>query len=318
MKTILTKFLALSGITLLMLSACKKDGSLVVMSSGKAGTLSASSTTLALDKSKLYDAGTVVQFTVTKANFGYSAAVVNTLQIDVPSDNWANPASVTLSANALSQGYNTADFNALLLKLNLPADVASTVQARIKSSVGASVAPVYSNVLTLTATPFNLASYLYVPGAYQGWTPSAAATLVSPTSNGVFTGIINFTGADLNFKGTSAADWNHTNYGIGSTAGTISSTGGNLLAPADGGLLVTVDLNKNTITYTPQWSIIGDATAGGWGTDTDMLYDSAHDTWYITATLGVGGMKFRYKNDWTVNLGGSGGTLTGNGPNISI
>lgn len=318
MKTILTKFLALSSIMLLMLPACKKDEVKVVATNGTASTLTANSTTLVLDKSKLYDTSKVVTFSLTKPNFGYSAAITNTLQIDVPGDNWANPSTAVLGAQALSQAYNTGDFNALLLKLNLPAGVASAVQVRVKSSIGASVAPVYSNVLSLTATPFNLASYMYVPGAYEGWNPAASATLVSPTSNGVFTGIINFTGTDLSFKVTSAADWNHTNYGAGSTAGTISSTGGNLTAPATGGLLLTVDLNKSTIMYTPQWSIIGDATSGGWGTDTNMLYDSVHDTWYITATLGVGGMKFRYKNDWTVNLGGSGGTLTANGPNIAI
>ena len=170
------------------------------------------------------------------------------------------------------------------MKLSLPAGVASQVQVRVMQSISSNIAPIYSNALTLTVTPFNLTSYLWVPGAYQGWSPGTAPTISSPTSNGDFTGIVNFTGSDLTFKITSEADWNGTNYGDGG-AGTISTSGGNLTAPADGGFLVEVNTNTNKITFTPQWSIIGDATPGGWGSDTNMLYDAVHNTWYITATL---------------------------------
>jgi len=53
MKKVLTKFLAFSGVALLMLSACKKDGALVTSNGGKPGMLTASTTTLVLDKTKL-------------------------------------------------------------------------------------------------------------------------------------------------------------------------------------------------------------------------------------------------------------------------
>lgn len=322
MKKTLTKLLAISGIGLLMLSACKKNDALVTANSGKAGTLSASVTTLPLDKTKLNDPSMVISFSFTTANYGYSAAVTNTLQIDVPSDNWATPVSSVLPANKLTAGYSTGDFNALLLKLGLPSDIASTVNVRIVHSISASIAAIYSNVVPVTVTPFNLASYLWVPGAYQGWSPSSAPELTSATSNNIYSGIVNFTGSDLTFKITSESDWNGTNYGAGATAGTISSTGGNLTAPADGGFVVAVNLTTNTITFTPQWSIIGDATPGGWNTDTDMLYNPAgNGTWYVTAKLvsdGTNAIKFRFKNDWGVNLGGSGGTLTSGGANIII
>lgn len=321
MKTVLTRVLVFSSMMLLVLASCKKNDPIVTTNGGKPGTLAASASEVTLDKSKLNDTAKIINFSFTKANYGYSAAVTNTLQIDAASDNWAKPMSVTLGANSLSQSYATGDFNALLLKLNLPAGVASPIQARLMQTVSTSIKPIYSNTLSLTVTPFNLAAYLWVPGAYQGWNPGASVTLVSPTSNGIYSGIINFTGSDLTFKITSEGDWNGTNYGAGATAGTISSTGGNLTAPADGGLTVTVDLNANTIAFTPQWSIIGDATPGGWGTDTDMLFDSVHNTWYVTAKLvsdGTNAIKFRLNNAWTTNLGGSGGTLTQGGANITI
>jgi hypothetical protein len=322
MKTFITKLLALCSVALLLLPACKKDGTLVTATGGKAGTLSSTVTApLVLDKTKLNDPSPAITFSVTAPNYGFSAAVTNTLQIDAAGDNWVNPTSFTLGAKVLTHGFATADFNALLLKLSLPAYTASQVQVRMMHSISATIAPVYSNVLSLTVTPFNLTTYLWTPGAYQGWTPSTSFQLTSPTSNNIYNGIVNFTGSDLNFKVTSDPDWNHTNYGAGATAGTISSTGGNLLAPADGGILLTVNLATSTIVFTPQWSIIGDATPGGWGSDTNMLYKASNDTWYITAKLvsdGGQAIKFRFKNDWTINLGGSGGTLSQGGANITI
>jgi hypothetical protein len=322
MKKIVTKLLALGSIGLLMLSACKKDGTLATSNGGKAGTVTASVTTLPLDRTMQNDTTKVISFTFTAANYGYSAAVTNTLQIDVASDNWKTPISATLGSKIYSQSYSTGDFNAMLLKLGLPGGTSSTVQVRVMHSISASVAAVYSNVLSLTVTPYNLTSYLWVPGAYQGWSPTDAPQLVSPTGNGIYSGIVNFTGSDLTFKITSEADWNGTNYGAGATAGTISSTGGNLTAPTDAAFEVDVNLITNTIAFVPQWSVIGDASPGGWNTDTDMNYDSTTKTWYVTVKLVSDGttnaIKFRFKNDWGVNLGGSNGTLTSGGSNIII
>jgi len=321
MKKVLTKFLAIGSVALLMFASCKKEGTLATSNGGKAGTLSASASTLILDKTKLNDPSTIISFNFTQADYGFSATVTNALQIDSMGDNWKKPFSVILSANKLTAGYSTADFNNLILKLNLAGGAVGQVQVRIAHSISTAITPVYSNVINLTVTPFDLTSYLWVPGAYQGWSPPSAPQLVSPVSNNIYSAIVNFTGADLTFKVTSEADWNGTNYGAGSGAGTISSTGGNLTAPADGGLLVTVNLTANTITFLPEWSIIGDATPGGWGGDTNMLYDSKTNTYYITAKLvsdGTNAIKFRLNNAWTTNLGGSNGTLSLNGANITI
>ncbi len=321
MKRFLTTTLAICGLGLLILPSCKKAGQEVIATGGKPGTLTSTSTNLTLDKSKLNDPSAAITFNFTSANYGYSAAVVNTLQIDSAGDNWKKPHSTKVATNANLQTFSTSDFNALLLSLNLTGGQPGQINARIMHSISANIPPTYSNVVSMTVTPFNLASYLWVPGAYQGWNPGAAHQLVSPVSNNIYSGIINFTGADLTFKVTDAANWNGTNYGAGATAGTISSTGGNLTAPADGAFMVTVNLTANTIVYLPEWSIIGDATPGGWGGDTNMLYDYASGNYYITANLvsdGSQAIKFRLNNSWTINLGGSNGTLSLNGANINI
>jgi hypothetical protein len=86
-----------------------------------------------------------------------------------------------------------------------------------------------------------------------------------------------------------------------------------------------LNVNSNTLTLTPTlWSIVGDASPGGWPagsgyqSDTNMKFNNATQTWSAVVHLGAGAIKFRLNHDWGVNLGGSGGTLTAGGSNIAI
>ncbi len=356
MKAIQTKLLAFGGIALLLLAACKKNDAIVTSNGGKPGALSASTVSLTLDRTKVADTSSVITFNFSNANYGFNAAVTNTLQIDVPADNWAKPASATLATKVYSQGYATAVFNKLLLQLGLPGGAAAQIQVRVVHSISSAVAPVYSNVLSLTVTPFNLASSLYIVGGYQGWSPGSADSLVSPTSNGVYNGLINFTAGsgNNNFKVLLNKQNYNNSYGYAATlpSGTLNlgndnltvtnesvtqaSGGGNLFsltAPSDDAAVnitanfVTLDVNKNTISLVPmQWGVVGDASPGGWpngsGTqsDTNMKFDATNQVWYVNTHLTAGGnIKFRLNHDWGYNLGGTNGTLSGNnGPNIPI
>lgn len=68
-----------------------------------------------------------------------------------------------------------------------------------------------------------------------------------------------------------------------------------------------IDSEDNSIAYYSvepiTWGIIGDATAGGWDTDTDMTYDPEAGVWKITAELQPGAIKFRRNDSWTINYG---------------
>ncbi|MDB5015517.1 MAG: SusE outer membrane protein [Mucilaginibacter sp.] len=329
MKNVLTKFLALCSMTLLLLPSCKKDGTLVTSNGGKAGALTASATTLPLDKTKLNDTTTVIKFNFTAANYGYSAAVTNTLQIDSAGDNWKNPTSVIISNKVYSQGYSTAVFNNLVLKLNLPAGIASQIQVRVAHSISANVTPVYSNVVTLTVTPFNLISYVYVPGSYQNtnstlqWQPTTADSLVSPTGNGVYTGYVYFQAGSI-FKITPAKNWNNS-YGDAGGGKISLSAGGNLTAPSAGLYLVTVNTNAGTITYTAYnhtWSLIGSAGVD-WNTDIQMPFNQNNNAYQATYALNSSGQfKFRADNAWTLSLGDvtpvTGQLTSNNGANINV
>lgn len=338
MKKYLHTVLAAGCVSLLMLASCKKDETKVVAdpANAKGGTLSASASTLVLTKAT--ETNTAVTFTVTQPNFGYAAAPTNTLQLDVSGDNFASPKEVVLAAKAGSVAYTGLDFNALALSLNMKTGVAAPMQIRVKSQISTGIAPVYSNVVTVTVTPYPLISYVYVPGAYQGWTPATADSLKSATGNGVYTGIINFTGSsDLTFKVTSdkkGTTWYGTLNGAVSSDGSASNFSFVTATTVDPAVnitsdQVTIDLNKNTIALVPTlWSIVGDASPGGWPdgsghqSDTDMKFNNGTQTWSATVALKAGGaIKFRKNHDWGTNYGSvtTAGVLDqANNNNISI
>ncbi len=322
MKNRLFTLLALSSAYLLMLSACKKDGALVTATTGMPGTLTATSTTIVLNKANVNDATTpAVTFNFTQANYGFSAAVTNTLQIDKAGDNWANPTSVTLGANTLTQSYSTPAFNSILLKMGLVGGVTSTVNVRIVQSISTSITPVYSNVVALTVTPFNLAAWLYVVGQFNGYSTATPDSLLSPTSNGIYYGVINFTTGNTRFLVLPAKNYNNkyatiTNPPSG-TATTltyateyVSSGGNDLYAPSTPGqYLVTLNTNANTITValTNTYSAIGAtaADAGGYSIDVPLakFVNDGSTGWTSVIAFRTGDFKIRQNNDWNWSWG---------------
>ncbi|MES2276692.1 MAG: SusE domain-containing protein [Bacteroidota bacterium] len=324
MKTLITKFLALGCLAIMVLASCKKDEiKTVAGSNGSTSVLTLSTTTPALVKANL--TATAITLTGTAQSYGYNAAVTYSFQLAVKGTSFANPTDVPLPIGTFTKSYTVQDFNNILLSMNLPVNVAAQIEIRLKASLSATAGIAYSNVGTVTATPFPLVSYIYVPGAYQNWTPATADSLQSATGNGVYTGIINFTAGNLAFKITPKKTWD---VAYGTTGGSgISTTGGDISAPAAGVTQVTVDLNQNTITFgTPAFyfSAIGDATALGWGADTDMKYVYATGNWELTTALTAGGaVKVRMNHDWGTSFGllatPDGKTLTSNnGGNIPV
>ncbi|RZK76279.1 MAG: SusF/SusE family outer membrane protein [Pedobacter sp.] len=305
MKSILFKSMALSLIALSLWS-CKKDETKAIATSGTGGALQTSATSVVLDKSKLTT--NVVTFSLTDANFGYQAAVSNTLQLAVKGTNFAAPKEAILDAKATTKAYNGLDFNNLLLSLGISTSANTDVEIRIKSSISTSTAPVYSNVVTISARPFPLTAWIYVPGNYQGWNPATADSLISPTGNGVYTGIIAFDGDK--FKITPAKKWDIA-YGDAG-GGKISTSGADINSVSKGAKQLVVDLNANTFTLTPLvWSIIGNAVPGSdWSVDTDMKFiNDGKNSWTITIPLTAGELKFRLNHDWGTSIGDGSGNV---------
>ncbi|MCZ4242654.1 SusE domain-containing protein [Pedobacter punctiformis] len=306
MKSTFYKFLALSFIALSLWS-CKKDETQTIANTGTGGSLKASATSVTLDKTVLTT--NVITFTTTNANFGYNAAVSNVLQLAPKGTNFAKPKEAPLDVNVTSKSYNGLDFNNLLLALGLSTTATSEVEIRLKSSISNAVAPVYSNVVTVSAKPFPLTAWVYVPGNYQGWNPATADSLVSVTGNGVYSGIIKFDGS--NFKITPAKKWDLA-YGDAG-GGKLSASGGDINSVSAGFKLLTVDLNSfvYTIADADYWSIIGNAIPGSnWSVDTDLkATNDGNNTWTTTVALTAGAFKFRKNHDWGTNIGDNGGDI---------
>ena len=170
-----------------------------------------------------------------------------------------------------------------------------------------------TKAVTVAVSPYKIIlppSYnypvLYIPGDYQGWSPGTAPTVAGEKPN-IYEGYINEpAGGSYHFKFTSAADWNHINYGDAG-AGKLSTDGkaGDLVLPGPGYYELVANPSTLTWSYTLMtWGIIGDATPGGWGSDTQMTYDAAKQVWTVTCNmLSTGSFKFRANNAWSIDFG---------------
>lgn len=298
-----TMFLAFLGI------ACSKDETKLVAVPEAGASLQASASSIVLTKENAAEEALVVQWE--PADFGFNAAVSNVLQLGVKGKNFEGAKEISLTAGDNNHRFTTLELNALLLSMELPVDEVTELDLRLKSTISTKFTPLFSNILPLSVTPYAAISFLYVPGAYQGWAIETAESLISPTSNGVYTGIIYFPEVNSEFKVTPERSWD-TSYGDDG-AGRISlSASGNIKAPRAGNLELTVNTNENTISYKDHsWGIVGDAAAG-WDNDTDMRYENSTQLWKATVELKVGHMKFRKNHDWGTNYGGANGTLNDN------
>jgi len=307
MKSLINKmmFVVLSSLVFL---SCQKDELQSVLDVSATPTLTASASNIVLQQAN--GDQEAITFTWSATNYGFKAATSYTLQMAKKGTDFTAASSTEIPlANNTQTTFTITGFNRELLKI-ISAGSASEVEVRIKSEVGtmATVSPVYSNVVTITATPYrDIINYpsLYVPGDYQGWDAANAPKISSKTNNKVYEGYINIKAGSLAFKITSEPDWNHTNYGDGGT-GKLSTSGGDLKVPSAGYYLLNADLNSLTWSATKidSWGVIGDAM-GSWDVDKKLSFNSTTEVWTLTTDLSVGKIKFRANDAWDLNFGDS-------------
>lgn len=115
-------------------------------------------------------------------------------------------------------------------------------------------------------------------------------------------------------------DW-ATNWGGSGLSGTGVLDGDNIMVTAG---LYTLTINPATAEYSVEPAtigLIGNATPGGWDSDTDMTLDTATGILSLTVELVDGEAKFRANDDWAWNWGDTAfptGTGTQDGPNIPV
>jgi len=153
-----------------------------------------------------------------------------------------------------------------------------------------------------------------------GWS-NQTNMVYNPASRIFSLGLHLTSGGAIKFRGTS--DW-AVNYGSTAADGiTLDAGGSNIAITTAGDYAITLDLSHpNAYTYSANfWGLIGDATPGGWSTDTPMTWDPVNNVFTATVALTTANgasFKFRANSAWTLNYGGALNALTSGGANITV
>lgn len=299
--------------------ACHKDAQLTRMQPVKFNSTVTASTNM-VTLSANTDSTDVLTLKWSAAQYPVQLKVTYTVQIDVPTDTatWANAKTTAVGADILTKTIKGGDLNSWALALGIGGNDTGKLVFRIQSyqdrnayskPVVVSVAT-YVHLFVPPPPPASLSlPVLYLPGFYQSWSPGTAGT-VAAEQPGIYEGYIympvSTDPSAYHFKFTSAPDWGHINYGDAG-GGKLSTDGsaGDLVLPGPGFYELVANTTTLTWSYTAiTWSIIGDATPGGWSNDTEMTYDPKLKVWKVTADMKASGSyKFRANNAWSIDFG---------------
>lgn len=301
------------------LFACEKDEDRLKVDVSGEPSLSASTTSPALSQEDADE--TAITFNWNALELSWSdAAIANedaveyTLQMDLAGGDFTAPVTSQIGS-ATEKAFTVEELNRILGNFELPAGEEASLDVRLMASLGANVAPVYSNTITINATPYlDLKEYpsLYVPGSYQDWKPELAPVVASVKDNGIYEGYFYFPGTENKFKFTPERNWDvaHGTEGTATTDGNLTSGklviggGDDIIVNGEGYYLLTANTKTNTWSARKTtWGVIGDATAGGWDADQDLTFDPSEQVWRATLPLKAGGLKFRANDSWDINYG---------------
>ena len=152
-------------------------------------------------------------------------------------------------------------------------------------------------------------TYLYILGAYQGWTENSECSRLLQGSDGVFRGFLHLENADQSeFKIVSQPYWDGTEYGPAEEEGKLFVEGAEG-APAnfkkEAGLYY-IEVNVDELSYVmlplTSVSLIGDAFGEpAWGHDVPLYYNATDKTWTGIANVTPDKeYKVRFNNAWDV------------------
>ena len=269
-------------------------------------------------------ANEILTLTWTEPDFGFSAAALYSVQIDVQGGDFSNPQIISVGG-AFDKTFTVEELNAKLLSLSMVPNEEGVASFRIKATLS-EYQEIYSNTVNISVTPYSslldLSTSLGVVGSATpgGWGNENILDLpfyATATTN-VYVAYVTLRNGEIKFRNNN--DWSE-NWGDDGADGTLDSYGANIAVSAG---TYKIEVNFSSMTYTMEeysWGIVGSATTNGWG-GPDMMfhYNSFQDDWRAVVTLGDGEVKFRFNNDWAINYGddGSDGTMEANGANIAV
>lgn len=260
-----------------------------------------------------------------KSDYGIPTGVTYTVEADTAGGDFTSPITLVNSETnyvAITAGMlNNAASNFVTESKVVTLDI------RLKSDISAQVAPIYSNIESVTFTGFVATKdVLYIIGdGLAGWDNSAGSignnlqvffsNDSKPSSKQyTYTGYFNG-GGGLKFIVT-AGNWGtaYAHDGTGKIA--QKDPGDNIPTPTVSGYYtLNVDLKALTYEFVPfdasaaptytTVGIVGDATPAGWDVDTELTQVIPHIWVKSSVNLTAGELKFRANKGWDVNWGGS-------------
>jgi len=223
------------------------------------------------------DKGEIMEtFEWTSPDYGFQASTSYTLEIDLASNDFASAVDVVTSTTLKQIEVNVGAFNDLLLGLGLAPEEAGDIEMRVVSNIGSKVPLVYSNTITITATPY-ATSFPPIYGMGPGltdWGPwPANAVEWQSTEYKKYETVTYFKNGQA-FRWFAQLDWNPVSYNypyfttVDATFVNANDGDSNLkVAGASGWYKVNVDLGAKTVVATsvaePVMYMTG-AGIGGW------------------------------------------------------
>ena len=282
MKRAITRFL-LTFLSLAAITSCQKDGELITLSRLETNELMATQTDVTLTQetstqivlSVAWNTGTL---TVSDPNVSVPDILTTILQVSTSEDFSANVSESTESGQ--SKAYSGADLNTLAKNIGAQPDVATPLYFRLKASTGNNMDPVYSNVVTVNVTPYQID--MSVGYLLNSTMEDTVTTLYSPTSDGEYTGFVGAT-SWYNFYVREGDGTTWGNDGVSGTPFLLSSEEDaskrwNCWFPGIGGCYY-VDFNTNRKFWSalliPTLTLSGDLQG-------DMTFDRPNTKWTYT------------------------------------
>jgi hypothetical protein len=228
---------------------------------------------------------------------------------------WGAAANPTIDGSIIDGGTGTGVFvsNLAGLVLNTTYHVRAYATNSAGTAYGADIS--FTTLADITK--------LWVVGDYNGWDNSDNAKYIisTATSSGAAEGYVYLTTGSIKLATDHSWDNAHT-FGDNGSGG-LTNPGGNIPVTVAGYYLIKANLGTMTYSLTlTTWGVIGDATPGGWGSQTDMAYNSTSQIFSLALHLTSGGtFKFRGTSDWNINYGSTaadGTTLNAGGDNIPV
>jgi hypothetical protein len=267
------------------------------------------------------------QFKWNLANYNApSVPVTYTIQVDSAGRNFSKAFTIATVSSVDTFSIALGDLNNDLYNNLVLSKTDSTVQVSLEVRVIATLGIYNKDSVISSSVPFTVTTwkrlpktpvvppfaYLYIAGDFQGWNINSPASVASVTSNHIYEGYVySLAGGGGGYKIYSqVGNWGSTSYGD-SGAGMTDSlivanyAGNNFQFPSAGYFELYFNLNTMRWSETlTTWSIIGDATPGGWNTDTPMTYNPTTQVWTVTANMiKAGSFKFRANNAWVIDFG---------------